>query len=105
VMRCELALFAADNGGDGLVCARHLALFGYSPTILYPKEPKSDVYKVRPSWITNAILACRFVPNQLIEMLPCALCVFCSVCFNSCAPSKFQSSTRSRMVGALETDD
>jgi NAD(P)H-hydrate epimerase len=36
----------ADNGGDGLVCARHLALFGYSPTILYPKEPKSDVYKV-----------------------------------------------------------
>lgn len=46
-MRCTVALFTADNGGDGLVCARHLALFGYSPTILYPKEPKSDVYKVR----------------------------------------------------------
>ena len=41
----DIVLFA-DNGGDGLVCARHLALFGYSPTILYPKEPKSDVYKV-----------------------------------------------------------
>lgn len=41
-----VALSSVDNGGDGLVCARHLALFGYSPTILYPKEPKSDVYKV-----------------------------------------------------------
>jgi NAD(P)H-hydrate epimerase len=28
-----------NNGGDGLVAARHLAHFGYSVTLLYPKQP------------------------------------------------------------------
>ncbi|KHJ48649.1 YjeF-like protein [Trichuris suis] len=32
-----------NNGGDGLVCARHLKLFGYEPTILYPKSPNSQL--------------------------------------------------------------
>ncbi|SCU98325.1 LAMI_0F14114g1_1 [Lachancea mirantina] len=27
-----------NNGGDGLVCARHLALFGYQPVVYYPKR-------------------------------------------------------------------
>ncbi|KAL4800204.1 YjeF N-terminal domain-containing protein [Aspergillus venezuelensis] len=34
-----------NNGGDGLVAARHLAHFGYSPSIYYPKEGKKDIYK------------------------------------------------------------
>ncbi|KAJ1330146.1 YjeF family domain-containing protein [Batrachochytrium salamandrivorans] len=29
-----------NNGGDALVAARHLALFGYEPLIYYPKRPK-----------------------------------------------------------------
>ncbi|CAB3364550.1 Hypothetical predicted protein [Cloeon dipterum] len=28
-----------NNGGDGLVCARHLALLGYKPSIYYVKRP------------------------------------------------------------------
>lgn len=35
-----------NNGGDGLVCARHLKLFGYEPVVLYPsgagKKPFYD---------------------------------------------------------------
>ncbi|CCK70778.1 NADHX epimerase KNAG_0F01100 [Huiozyma naganishii CBS 8797] len=27
-----------NNGGDGLVCARHLKLFGYDPVVYYPKR-------------------------------------------------------------------
>lgn len=27
-----------NNGGDGLVAARHLCQFGYKPTVVYPKE-------------------------------------------------------------------
>lgn len=27
-----------NNGGDGLVCARHLKLFGYEPIVFYPKR-------------------------------------------------------------------
>uniref|UniRef100_A0A1A8D9P4 NAD(P)H-hydrate epimerase n=2 Tax=Nothobranchius kadleci TaxID=1051664 RepID=A0A1A8D9P4_NOTKA len=33
-----------NNGGDGLVCARHLRLFGYEPTILYPKRPNKPLF-------------------------------------------------------------
>jgi NAD(P)H-hydrate epimerase len=33
-----------DNGGDGLVAARHLKLFGYKPTIFYPKPTEKDLY-------------------------------------------------------------
>ncbi|XP_037549474.1 NAD(P)H-hydrate epimerase [Nematolebias whitei] len=34
-----------NNGGDGLVCARHLKLFGYEPTILYPKRPGKVLFQ------------------------------------------------------------
>ncbi|QLG74236.1 hypothetical protein HG535_0G01200 [Zygotorulaspora mrakii] len=35
-----------NNGGDGLVCARHLKLFGYHPVVYYPKRgKKNEFYK------------------------------------------------------------
>nr|CAG4650385.1 EOG090X0AXR [Sida crystallina] len=34
-----------NNGGDGLVCARHLKLFGYQPEIFYPKRPAKTLYQ------------------------------------------------------------
>ncbi|XP_015603338.1 NAD(P)H-hydrate epimerase [Cephus cinctus] len=34
-----------NNGGDGLVCARHLKLFGYSPEVYYPKRTNSTLYE------------------------------------------------------------
>lgn len=34
-----------NNGGDGLVCARHLKLFGYSTTVYYPKQTDKPLYK------------------------------------------------------------
>lgn len=33
-----------NNGGDGLVCARHLKLFGYDPCIHYPKRTDKPLY-------------------------------------------------------------
>ncbi|KAM9001048.1 NAD(P)H-hydrate epimerase [Sarcophilus harrisii] len=33
-----------NNGGDGLVCARHLKLFGYEPKIHYPKKPSKPLF-------------------------------------------------------------
>lgn len=35
-----------NNGGDGLVAARHLAQYGYNPSIYYPKEGKNELYQV-----------------------------------------------------------
>jgi NAD(P)H-hydrate epimerase len=34
-----------NNGGDGLIASRHLKLFGYNPTILYPKKGRSDLFE------------------------------------------------------------
>ncbi|RUS69706.1 hypothetical protein EGW08_022535 [Elysia chlorotica] len=34
-----------NNGGDGLVCARHLKLFGYKPTLYYPKQSNKPLFK------------------------------------------------------------
>ncbi|KAI8906897.1 apolipo protein A-I-binding protein [Gorgonomyces haynaldii] len=34
-----------NNGGDGLVCARHLKHFGHQPIVYYPKRPNNDLYK------------------------------------------------------------
>lgn len=33
-----------NNGGDGLVAARHLKLWGYKPTVYYPKRPNKLIY-------------------------------------------------------------
>eukprot|EP00762_Andalucia_godoyi_P002036 ANDGO_02465.mRNA.1 NAD(P)H-hydrate epimerase len=33
-----------NNGGDGLVCARHLSLFSRSATVLYPKRTDRDPF-------------------------------------------------------------
>ncbi|KAJ7160072.1 YjeF N-terminal domain-containing protein [Mycena filopes] len=34
-----------NQGGDGLVAARHLSMFGYKPTIYMPKPGSKDIYK------------------------------------------------------------
>jgi len=34
-----------NNGGDGLVAARHLAFFGYAPTVVYPKRSSKPLFE------------------------------------------------------------
>uniref|UniRef100_R4G5C5 NAD(P)H-hydrate epimerase n=2 Tax=Rhodnius prolixus TaxID=13249 RepID=R4G5C5_RHOPR len=34
-----------NNGGDGLVCARHLKHYGYNPFIYYPKRTEKQLYQ------------------------------------------------------------
>lgn len=34
-----------NNGGDGLVAARHLALTGYCPYLYYPKRTPKELYQ------------------------------------------------------------
>jgi NAD(P)H-hydrate epimerase len=34
-----------NNGGDGLVAARHLYHFGYKPQVCYPKQTKKPLYE------------------------------------------------------------
>ena len=52
-----------NNGGDGLVAARHLWQFGYEPTVVYPKRPQ------RPLFI-NLCEQMRMMEIPVLEALP-----------------------------------
>ncbi|KAI0769019.1 YjeF N-terminal domain-like protein [Trametes elegans] len=42
-----------NQGGDGLVAARHLGMFGYKPTIWMPKPGSKEIYKRLQQQCTN----------------------------------------------------
>ncbi|KAI0286144.1 YjeF N-terminal domain-containing protein [Russula brevipes] len=44
---------SGNQGGDGLVAARHLGMFGYKPTIWMPKPGSKDIYKRLHTQCTN----------------------------------------------------
>lgn len=52
-----------NNGGDGMVCARHLLLFGYQPYIVYPKRPSNVLYEGLTTQCTK--MGIKFLDNML----------------------------------------
>ena len=52
-----------NNGGDGLVAARHLKHLGHHPVILYPKQGKNPFYE-------KLCIQCRNLEIPVIHQLP-----------------------------------
>uniref|UniRef100_A0A6G1SK75 NAD(P)H-hydrate epimerase n=1 Tax=Aceria tosichella TaxID=561515 RepID=A0A6G1SK75_9ACAR len=52
-----------NNGGDGLVCARHLKLFGYSPMVICPKPGRGQLFQ-------NLLVQCRKFDITIMDTVP-----------------------------------
>lgn len=59
-----------NNGGDGLVCARHLKLFGYEITVYYPKRTDKQLYH-------NLTHQCCTMNIPVIDCVPNACAAQC----------------------------
>ncbi|KAF7303794.1 NAD(P)H-hydrate epimerase [Mycena indigotica] len=55
-----------NQGGDGLVAARHLAMFGYKPSIYMPKPGSKDIYQ-------RLHTQCKNLDIPTLDDLPAAL--------------------------------
>ncbi|PWY91393.1 AI-BP family protein [Aspergillus sclerotioniger CBS 115572] len=55
-----------NNGGDGLVAARHLAQYGYKPSIYYPKQGKNELYQRLKTQLEN--LSVPFVSDLAVAI-------------------------------------
>jgi hydroxyethylthiazole kinase-like uncharacterized protein yjeF len=55
-----------NNGGDGLVAARHLYHFGFEPTIVYPKPGKSTLF-------VNLVAQCTDLNIPILSTCPHSL--------------------------------
>ncbi|GFU21435.1 NAD(P)H-hydrate epimerase [Nephila pilipes] len=52
-----------NNGGDGLVCARHLKIFGYLPSVFYPRPPRELLFE-------KLSIQCREMDIPFLSFLP-----------------------------------
>lgn len=52
-----------NNGGDGLVCARHLKMFGYNPLVVCPKPGRGQLFQ-------NLLTQCRKFQIPVLNQIP-----------------------------------
>merc|ERR1719187_2398306 len=83
-----------NNGGDGLVAARHLQLLGFSPHIFYPKRTDKELYN-------NLVHQCQQMDIRFLEELPDVLDKY-TVIVDALFGFSFKPPVRQQFVEVLE---
>lgn len=86
-----------NNGGDGLVCARHLSLFGYKTAIYYPKRTDKELYH-------NLTHQCSAMNIPLLDELPdkCQVSSEYGLIVDALFGFSFKPPVRPEFVGVIE---
>jgi hydroxyethylthiazole kinase-like uncharacterized protein yjeF len=89
-----------NNGGDGLVAARHLVQFGHDAVVVYPKRPTT------PNHYTNLVQTCLDMDIPILYDMPDDLSSFDLIVdaifgfsFRGNAPREPFASILTRMIG------
>ena len=65
-----------NNGGDGLVAARHLKHFGYKPTCVIPKPSTKDFYQNLMTQVRNLEIPIQSCIDDVVSTVPIVDAVF-----------------------------
>jgi len=84
-----------NNGGDGLVAARHLYHFGYSVTVVYPKRPDKQLF-------TNLVTQCEQLSIPVLSEMPTDFAQSFDVALDAIFGFSFKGTPREPFAGILE---
>ena len=85
-----------NNGGDGLVAARHLKHFGYAPNLIYPKKSKGILFD-------NLLQQCKDLDIPVSQTIPVATLNEAAIVVDAVFGFSFQGPIRDPFIDIINS--